>query len=151
LNLAKAWYVVALATLFASPELLIALLVVIGIVFAIFYVTLLIFGLVSAIIYGSVGVLLVVLAGKNNVEKHFWLLLFIPIFFVFGWISDRSKALGLSLTHYANIKIVISQNALINGLPSYVVIPVFALAAFVIALVILIIVFVKRIKKPRKH
>lgn len=88
------------ATLLASPILLVAALVVVGVLFFVGYVILLSLGLVSAVIYGLVGLGVVWLIGmfsREALEKHWWIILLIPALFIFGLISDRIPAHTLSM------------------------------------------------------
>jgi hypothetical protein len=109
--------VVALAV--ANPALAVIGLIFGGVLFAILYTTLVIFGLVSALVYGAFGLILVWLIGsfsKTWLEAHGWIVLIIPVFFVFGWFSDRMGSLGLNLLSFTKNQVVISHDAWVpNG------------------------------------
>jgi hypothetical protein len=122
----------------ANPVIAVIGLVIVGVLFAVVYATLVIFGLVSALIYGAFGLILVWLIGsasKTALENHWWIVLIIPVFFVFGWFSDRMGSLGLNwLPSHISQNVVFTQNTWANGSQVTVYGPwLIALIAFVVA------------------
>jgi hypothetical protein len=104
-----------IAMIVSNPILFFVLAGIFVGLFAVSYATLVLWNMVSALIYGGIGLLVVFLAGRNILEKHFWLI-FIPIAgFGFGWFSDNRGIFGLSLVPMINQNVVIAQNAVVSG------------------------------------
>jgi hypothetical protein len=107
---------------------------------------------VSAVIYGLTALGFVWLIGsfsRQSLEKHWWISLMIPGFFVFGLISDRVSSLSLSvLPNAIGQNIVIAQQNVMDGNAVTVYGPY---AVSVIALVIAVIALVMSIKIKKKY
>jgi hypothetical protein len=103
------------ATIVTNPVIFFVLAGIFVALFAISYATILVYGMVSALIYGGVGLLIVFLGGRTILEKHFWLI-FLPVAGLgFGWFSDNRAIFGLSLKPMVSQNVVIAQNTFMNG------------------------------------
>jgi hypothetical protein len=130
-----------------------------GIIFALLFIAalsfLIYYGLVSALIYGFGGFLFVgllgIMMGKEGFEKRWWLALFVPILFFFGWFSDRMGSFGLSLVPFTYQQFALSSNtwdsgeaAMVSG--SFII----ALVALALAIFAVALLYFKVGKKRRK-
>ena len=147
----KQWGAVALAEIIASPILLAIALIVCAVVFIAGYITLLLLGLVSAVIYALFGMGLVWLTGafsRKTLEKHPQIIFIVPMLFLFGLVVDHLPNLAmLSLADWIGSDIVIAQNSWFSALP--VALPgymLFAVIALVVAVAVLavMVVHIKR-------
>jgi F0F1-type ATP synthase membrane subunit a len=141
-----------LAVLLASPELVIPLIIAAVIVFAVAFTTLVVYNLVSAVIYAIGGLVFVWLLGslsKNLLENHWWITLMVPALLLFGFISDRVSVLSW-------LPMRISQNVLLtyqswsDGVSVTLVGPFFV--AIVLAVIVALVILVAAVKSKRfKH
>ena len=148
---AKEWGVVALAGILASPILLSISLIIVAVVFIIGYVTLLLFGLVSAVIYAAIGLGLVWLLGKLSVDflkKYPYIILIVPAMFIMGYIVDHTTLTMLSFASRINSEVSFASMQVDNA--DYVLIAgpyLVAIVALVVAVLVLALTLTKTKRK----
>jgi len=142
------------AVVIANPIILAITLIFGAVLFFAGYALLVSLGVVSAMIYALFGFGFVWLIGtfsKTALEKHWWLIFIIPVFFVFGWMTDHAVMFStLSLTGWTSESFVLTQNSWLDGLPvsmtGYLLV---GLVAAVSAVMVLGTMLVKTKKKYR--
>lgn len=138
----KEWGLTFLAQILASPILLAVSLITVAVLFIIAYATLVVFGLVSAVLYGAGGLILIWIIGSaspQTLSDHWYIVLIVPALFIFGLISDRVSSLGLSLVPTIEQGLTLSYNDVATGASVVVygpyMVAVLSLVASIIALI----------------
>lgn len=150
----KQWGTVAFASILASPILLAISMICLAVVFIIGYVTLAMFGLVSAVIYGAFGMFILWGIGKYSksaLKKYSWLVAIVPIGFVVGLVADNAPIMQMSMLQKINTNVTLVSNEVVGNSVVTVVGPyliaTFALILAMVALLTQTSWFTKHAKK----